>query len=139
LRRSHRRTNNNFREFTKAKNFAADECGNDFLVQSQLGFCLEPVGRVAAGISYLRKGASLNSSYGPVWEHLGLAYQKKGNHKEAMKAFEKATQLMPKAPRPWQHLADEYGLAGRPVDADRAAARAQQLGIGTPKLVKKKA
>jgi Flp pilus assembly protein TadD len=87
----------------------------------------------------LRKGASLNSSYGPVWEHLGLAYQKKGNHKEAIKAFEKATQLMPNAPRPWLHLADEYRLAGRPVDADRAAARAQQLGPGTPKLAKKKA
>jgi predicted Zn-dependent protease len=43
----------------------------DFLVQSQLGFCLASVGQVDAGISYLRKGASLNSSYGPVWEHLG--------------------------------------------------------------------
>jgi Flp pilus assembly protein TadD len=56
-----------------------------------------------------------------------------------MKAFERATQLMPNAPRPWQHLADEYHLAGRPVDAARAAARAQQLGIGTPKFAKKKA
>jgi Flp pilus assembly protein TadD len=86
----------------------------------------------------LRKGASLNSSYGPVWEHLGLAYQKKGNHKEAMKAFERAIQLMPNAPRLWQHLADEYRLAGRPVDADRAAARAQQLDTGAPKLAKQK-
>jgi tetratricopeptide (TPR) repeat protein len=115
LRRSHRRTNNNVSGFTKAKNVAADSCGNDFLVQSQLGFCLASVGQVDAGISYLRKGASLNSSYGPVWEHLGLAYQKNGNHKEAMKAFEKATQLMPNALHPWQHLADEYPPAGRPV------------------------
>jgi Flp pilus assembly protein TadD len=86
----------------------------------------------------LRKGASLNSSYGPVWEHLDLAYQKKGNHKEAMKTFERAIQLMPNAPRPWQHLADEYRLAGRSVDADRAAARAQQLDTGAPQLAKQK-
>jgi Flp pilus assembly protein TadD len=100
---------------------------------------LEAVGQVDAGISYLSKGASLNSSYGPVWEHLGFAYRKKGNHAEAAKAFERATQLMPTAPLPWQHLAEEYRVLGRAADADRAAARAQQLGAAAPKSRKKKA
>jgi tetratricopeptide (TPR) repeat protein len=69
----------------------------NYLIQSQLGNCLEAVGQIDAGISHLRQGASLNSSYGPVWEHLGLAYRKKGSHREAAKAFERATQLMPTA------------------------------------------
>jgi Flp pilus assembly protein TadD len=71
-------------------------------------------------------------------EFLGLAYQKKSSHNEAVKAFERATQLMPTAPRPWQHLAEEYRLVGRAADADRAAVRAQQLGASAPKSINKK-
>jgi Flp pilus assembly protein TadD len=106
----------------------------DFLVQSQLGFCLMAVGQVDAGISYLRKGASLNSNYGPVWLHLGLAYQKQGHHADAVKAFEKATQLMPGVRLPWQDLAQEYAAVGRTADAQRATTHAQQLP--PPKKVK---
>ena len=92
-----------------------------------------------SGISYLRKGSSLNPTYGPVWEHLGLAYQKKGNHRDALKAFEKATQLTPDRRLPWQHLAEEYRAAGRLQDAERAAARAQSLPGAKTNVVSKKA
>jgi len=43
---------------------AAQLLSQDYLVQSQLGFCLQATGQVDAGISYLRKGASLNPTYG---------------------------------------------------------------------------
>ena len=85
---------------------AAKLLPRDYLVQSQLGFCLQQTGDVDMGISLLRKGISLKSSYGPAWEHLGLAYQRKADHKHAVEAFEKATQLMPSSRNPWQHLAD---------------------------------
>jgi tetratricopeptide (TPR) repeat protein len=75
----------------------------------------------------LRKGAGLNSSYGPVWQHLGLAYQKKGQRREALQAFEKATRLMPTNRSSWARLAEEYRAAGRGPEATRAAARAQSL------------
>jgi Flp pilus assembly protein TadD len=99
---------------------------------------LATTGQVDAGISYLRKGANLEPKYGPVWEHLGLAYQKKGNHREAVKAFERATQLTPNRRLPWQHLAEEYRAVGRLQDAERAAARAQSLPAGKPTSEAKK-
>ncbi len=86
------------------------------------------VGQTDAAIAHLRKGASLApKSYGPVWEHLGLAYQKQGRHQEAAKAFEKATQIMPQLPLPWQHLSQEYLALGRGDDAKRAAAHMRSL------------
>jgi predicted Zn-dependent protease len=91
-----------------------------------------------AGIVCLKKGASLNSEYGPVWNHLGLAYQKQGKHREAVKAFERATQVMPSDRVAWQHLAEEYRAVGEIVNADRAAARAQSLPKETPKPSTKK-
>ena len=46
---------------------AAQMQPTNFLVQSQLGYCLATIGQVDAGIAHLKKGASLNSKYGPVW------------------------------------------------------------------------
>ena len=70
----------------------------------------------------------MNSSYGPVWEHLGVAYQKRGRHRDAVDALEKATRLMPNSRYAWQHLAEAYQATGRSAEAQRATARAQQLG-----------
>jgi len=91
-----------------------------------------------AALDHLRKGASLNSSYGPVWEYLGLAYQKKGLHRDAVRAYEKATRLMPGSRHSWEHLSEEYRALGRAADAQRAAARAQQIGPATAAAAKKK-
>ena len=107
---------------------AAKLAPKDFLVQSQLGYCLQATGQLDAGITHLRLGASLApKNYGPVWDHLGVAYQTKGLHADAAKAFEKATQIMPKSRLSWQHLAAEYRALGRTADATRAASRAQSL------------
>jgi tetratricopeptide (TPR) repeat protein len=99
---------------------------------------LETTGQIDAGIAHLKKGASLNPAYGPVWEHLGLAYQKHGRHRDAVKAFEKATQIMPAYRLCWQHLADEYRALGQVGDANRAASRAQSLPVATAKAGRKK-
>ncbi|HEY1581591.1 MAG TPA: tetratricopeptide repeat protein [Chthoniobacterales bacterium] len=64
---------------------------NDFLAQSQLGFCLAATGVPEAAIDHLRIGARLNQNYAPVWERSGLAYVKEGRHGEALTAFERAT------------------------------------------------
>jgi cytochrome c-type biogenesis protein CcmH/NrfG len=56
-----------------------------------------------------------------------MAYAAKGQHRDAVKAFERATQLLPNRRLPWQHLADEYRAVGRTADAQRAQARAQSL------------
>jgi tetratricopeptide (TPR) repeat protein len=107
---------------------AAQLAPKDFLVQSQLGYCLQATGQLDAGITHLRLGANLApKNYGAVWDHLGVAYQKKGLHADAAKAFEKATQIMPKYRLSWQHLAAEYRALGRLADANRAASRAQSL------------
>jgi tetratricopeptide (TPR) repeat protein len=86
------------------------------------------VGETDAAIGHLRTGASLNSNYGPVWEHLGVALQKRGHHRDAVDALEKATQLMPTSRYAWKHLAEAYQATGRGADAQHAAARAQKLG-----------
>jgi tetratricopeptide (TPR) repeat protein len=107
---------------------AARLAPKDFLVQSQLGYCLQATGQLDAGITHLRLGASLApKNYGPVWEHLGVAYQKKGLHRDAVKAFERATQIMPGYRPCWQHLAEEYRALGRMPEASRATTRAQSL------------
>ena len=118
---------------------AARLAPRDFLVHSQLGYCLVVVGQTEAGIAHLRTGASLApKNYGPVWEHLGLAYQKQGRHQDAVKAFEKATQLMPTSPLPWQHLSQEYLALGRAEDAKRAAAHVRSLPSRTVSAKQKK-
>lgn len=100
----------------------------DFLVHAQLGFCLQATGQVDAGIKHLRTGANLApKTYAPVWNHLGLAYQKKGMHREAVQAFERAVQIMPGYRTAWQHLAQEYRALGKTAQADQAAARARSL------------
>ena len=66
---------------------AASLAPKDYLIQSELGYCLAMVGQTDAALDHLRKGASLNSGYGPVWEHLGLAYQKKGFHRDAVRSL----------------------------------------------------
>jgi tetratricopeptide (TPR) repeat protein len=110
---------------------AARLAPRDFLVRAQLGFCLQATGQVDAAIGHLRAAASLApKNYGAVWEHLGLAYQKKGNHQEAIKSFERATQIMPNYRLAWRHLADEYRAVGRTADASKAEARARSAPSG---------
>jgi Flp pilus assembly protein TadD len=55
---------------------AAKLLPQNYLVQSQLGYCLLTTGQTNAAVGYLQKGATLNSRYGPVWEHLGVAYKR---------------------------------------------------------------
>lgn len=107
---------------------AARLAPKDFLIHSQLGYCLQATGQLDAGIAHLRLGANLApKNYGPVWDHLGVAYQKKGLHADAVKAFERATQIMPQYRLSWEHLAAEYRALGRVADATHAASRAQSL------------
>jgi tetratricopeptide (TPR) repeat protein len=103
----------------------------DFLVHAQLGYCLQATGQLDAGIEHLRTGANLApKNYGPVWEHLGLAYQKKGMHREAAKAFEHAVQIMPSYGQAWRHLAAEYRALGQIAEANQAEARARSTSGG---------
>lgn len=105
---------------------AARMAPKDYLIHAQLGFCLQATGRVDAGIQHLRTATNLApKTYGPVWEHLGLAYQRKGMHAEAAKAFEHAVQIMPTYGLAWRHLAEEYRALGRTADATRAEAHAR--------------
>src|SRR5439155_869592 len=85
------------------------------------------------------EGRNLDSSYGPVWEHLGVAYKKQGRNRGAVSALETATRLLPSSRIAWQHLAQAYQATGRNSDVRRAAARAQQLGGAAPNVAKKKA
>ena len=55
---------------------AAKLLPRDYLVQSQLGYCLLVTGQTNTAIGYLQKGASLNSRYGPVWEPSRRCLQK---------------------------------------------------------------
>ncbi|MFL6590534.1 MAG: tetratricopeptide repeat protein [Chthoniobacterales bacterium] len=108
---------------------AARLAPKDFLVRAQLGFCLQDAGEVDAGIRELRAAADMApSTYSPVWEHLGIAYQKKGMHREAVKAFEHAVRITPGYGQAWRHLAEEYRALGQVAQASQAAARAQATG-----------
>jgi tetratricopeptide (TPR) repeat protein len=110
---------------------AARLAPKDFLVQAQLGYCLQATGQLDAGIEHLRAGANLApKTYGAVWEHLGLAYQKKGMHREAIKAFERAVQIMPSYGQAWRHLAAEYRALGQIAEANQAEARARSAPGG---------
>ena len=111
---------------------AARLAPKDFLVHAQLGFCLQDVGQVDAAIQQLRTATSLApGTYSPVWEHLGLAYQKKGLHRDAIKAFEHAVKISPRYGQAWRHLAEEYRAVGQVAEANQAAARAKSLPGGT--------
>ena len=117
---------NRIREAIPPLQRAASMAPKDFLIQAQLGYCLQATGQVDAGIQHLRTASSLApKNYAPVWEHLGLAYQRKGMHREAAKAFERAVQIMPNYGPAWRHLAEEYRAVGRVADANQAEARAR--------------
>jgi Flp pilus assembly protein TadD len=86
---------------------AARLAPKDYLIQAQLGWALFSAGQTDAAIEHLRRGAALRPSYGPVWQHLGLAYRKQGKHREARDAFQRATRLMPANQRARALLAEE--------------------------------
>jgi tetratricopeptide (TPR) repeat protein len=117
---------------------AAHFAPNDFLVQAQLGFCLQATGQTEAGIDHLRKGAKLNPNYAPVWEHLGLAYAKQGKHRDATNAFERAVKIMPTYKLAWEHLALEYRLVGQTAAAQQAAYMAAHITNAPPAAAKAK-
>ncbi len=122
---------NRVREAIPPLERAARMAPRDFLVHAQLGYCLQATGQIDAGIRHLRTATSLApKTYAPVWEHLGLAYQRKGMHREAAQAFERAVQIMPSFPLAWRHLAEEYRALGRVADANQADARARSAGGG---------
>jgi len=122
---------NRIREAIPPLERAARMAPRDFLIQAQLGYCLQETGQLDAGIRRLRTAAGLApKTYGPVWEHLGLAYQRKGMHADAVKAFEHAVQIMPNFAPAWRHLAVEYRALGRVADATKAEARARSAGGG---------
>lgn len=117
---------NRIREAIPPLERAARMAPRDFLIHAQLGFCLQATGQIDAGIQHLRTAASLApKTYAPVWEHLGLAYQRKGLHGDAAKAFEHAVQIMPSFGQAWRHLAEEYRALGRTADANNAEAHAR--------------
>jgi tetratricopeptide (TPR) repeat protein len=117
---------NRLREAIPPLERAARMAPRDFLVQAQLGYCLQATGQIDAGIKHLRTATSLApKTYAPVWEHLGLAYQRKGMHRDAAKAFERAVQIMPSFGQAWRHLAEEYRALGRIADANNAEAHAR--------------
>jgi len=117
---------NRIREAIPPLERASRMAPRDYLIQAQLGYCLQATGQVDAGIKHLRTATSLApKTYAPVWEHLGLAYQQKGMHAEAAKAFEHAVQIMPTFGLAWRHLAQEYRALGRVADANQAEARAR--------------
>jgi tetratricopeptide (TPR) repeat protein len=117
---------NRLREAIPPLERAARIAPRDFLIHAQLGFCLQATGQVDAGIKHLRTAASLApKNYAPVWEHLGLAYQRKGMHADAAKAFERAVQIMPSFGQAWGHLAEEYRALGRTADANNAESHAR--------------
>ena len=117
---------NRIREAIPPLERAARMAPRDYLIQAQLGYCLQATGQLDAGIQHLRTAASLApKTYAPVWEHLGLAYQRKGMHQDAAKAFEHAVQVMPNFGQAWRHLAEEYRALGRTADANNAEAHAR--------------
>jgi tetratricopeptide (TPR) repeat protein len=117
---------NRIREAIPPLERAARMAPRDFLIQAQLGYCLQATGQIDAGIQHLRTATSLApKTYAPVWEHLGLAYQRKGLHSDAAKAFERAVQIMPNFGQAWRHLAEEYRALGRVADANNAEAHAR--------------
>jgi tetratricopeptide (TPR) repeat protein len=117
---------NRLREAIPPLERAARMAPKDYLIHAQLGYCLQAAGQVDAGIQHLRTATSLApKTYGPVWEHLGLAYQRKGMHGDAAKAFEHAVHIMPTYGQAWHHLAEEYRALGRTADANNAEAHAR--------------
>ena len=125
---------NRIREAIPPLERAARMAPRDFLIQAQLGYCLQATGQLDAGIQHLRTATNLApKNYAPVWEHLGLAYQRKGMHSEAAKAFEHAVQIMPNFDQAWRHLAEEYRALGRTADATNADAHARSAPKSGPK------
>ena len=51
----------------------------DYLIQGQLGYCLETVGQTGAAVSHLRQAVSLNPNYGPAGSSLDLLTKNKVN------------------------------------------------------------
>ena len=111
---------------------------DNYLLEGQLGYCLEMTGQPKAAVSHLRKSVSLNPNYGPGWEQLGLAYLKLGQHYDAIKAYDRATQLVPNSRHAWQNLAAEYRAVGRGADAQRALAHVGGTTASPMRIAKRK-
>lgn len=64
----------------------------------------------------------------------GFAAQRRGDHREAVAAFERAREHAPASPLTALHLAEAYRRAGRAADAERVVARQRRLTPADPRF-----
>lgn len=62
-------------------------------------------GKTDEAIDLNRRAIDLNPSHVGAWNNLGALLMARQNYREAMQAFERAADLLPKDPRPYENLA----------------------------------
>ncbi|MFZ3113749.1 MAG: tetratricopeptide repeat protein [Methanothrix sp.] len=68
-----------------------------------------------------------------VWTFKGINFIGQNNSEEALKAFEKVTELDPQEPAGWLYKGEVLKALGRQAEADEAYARAGELGYNVQK------
>ena len=68
-----------------------------------------------------------------VWTFKGINFIGQNNSEEALKAFEKVTELDPQEPTGWLYKGEVLKALGRQAEADEAYARAGELGYNVQK------
>jgi tetratricopeptide (TPR) repeat protein len=69
-----------------------------------------------------------------VWTFKGFNFMGQNNNEEALKAFEKVTELDPQEPAGWLYKGEVLKALGRRAEADEAYARAGELGYNVQKV-----
>lgn len=74
-------------------------------------------GKNDEAIELNQRALALNPSHAGAWNNLGVLLMKKQNYRDAMQAFSRAADLLPRDPRPYENLALCWRDAGYDEDA----------------------
>ncbi len=77
---------------------ACESFDNNSMIQCNYGIALLKLGKTDEALEHLLKAASFKDTINATWMNLGLAYEAKGQHTEAVNALEKYVSLEPTSP-----------------------------------------
>jgi Flp pilus assembly protein TadD len=109
---------------------------SDAVTETALGVLAVTLDDPASAERFLTRAIAQAPASGDAHEHLGLAFEQRGRHPEAIASLETACRLAPSDPTAHFNLALLYARAGRMAEARATARRAAALDPASPHVRK---
>ncbi len=86
---------------------------NNFSAMTNLGVCLQKLGRLEAAAQILRNALQVQPDYTPAFKNLALVLKQLHQYRAAIDYLEAAIKLQPNDPEPYVEVGTLYGIVGK--------------------------